>query len=548
MAEYDHIVIGGGAAGCTAAADLARAGRRVLLLEAGHSNRHPLIDMPPGMFKLIGGSKYMTYHTTPPQPQLGGRQHDIPQGNVLGGGSSVNAQVYMRGRPSDYDAWDRLLAGNGTTAAWDWPTMLALYRAMEGNDRLNDALHGTEGPLLVSDPGHVDQTSRWFVQSVQGLGLPYTHDFNGARQAGVGFYQFMNRAGQRCSAVHAMIDPLRGDPNLTIRLRARVDRLLIERGRCTGVAWTDAQGRARTARAGGDVILSAGALVTPKILMLSGLGPADHLRAHGIDVAADLPGVGQNLVDHPEIPIIARATGPFGYFRQGEGLRMLRHGLNFKVFGTGPINSVGFEAGAFFNPDDPAAEPTIQAFFVPIMYLDRDLRNTMAESHGVTITTVLVRPKARGTVTLRSADPAALPVVSPNLLGHPEDMDRMIAGQLFMREALRSGPLGARVAEIVAPSDAQLDRAGMERHCQRFVKTDYHPCSTARMGADGDPMAVLDARMAVRGIENLRVGDMSAPPDLIAGNTNALAMVLGRRCAQFATGAATTRKMPAAAR
>lgn len=534
--EFDHVVIGGGAAGCTAAAALVRAGRKVLLLEAGHSNRHPLIDMPPGIFKLIGGSKYMTYHTTPPQPQLDGRQHDIPQGNVLGGGSSVNAQVYMRGRGTDYDEWHARLSGNAVAEDWSWRTMLPLFRAMEGNDRLNNAFHGTDGPLLVSDPGYIDQTSRWFIQSVQGLGVPYSHDFNGARQAGVGFYQFMNRAGQRCSAANAMLDPLRGDPRLEIRLRARVDRLLIEAGRCVGVRYTDRGGRTHDVRAASDVVVAAGALVTPKVLMLSGLGPADDLRRHGIAVEADLPGVGANLVDHPEIPIIAQTNGAYGYFGQGNGANMLRHGLNFKLFGTGPINSVGFEAGAFFNPSHPDSDPTIQAFFVPIMYLDRDLRNTMRETHGVTITTVLCRPKARGSVTLRSADPAAPPIVSPNLLGHPEDMAHVIEGQLFFREALRTGPLGARVEKIVAPTDDALDRSAMERHCKRFVKTDYHPCSTARMGADGDPMAVLDARLSVRGVANLRVCDMSAPPDLIAGNTNALAMVLGQRCADFILG------------
>jgi len=533
MEHYDNIVIGGGSSGCTAAADLVRAGRKVLLLEAGYSNRHPLIDLAPGMFKLIGNSRYMTYHKTPPQPQLDGREHDIPQGNVLGGGSSVNAQVYIRGRASDYDTWNAGLRQGGNAPRWDWQTMLPYFRGMEGNDRLTGDLHGADGPLMVSDPGHVDDTSRWFVQSMQALGVPYSHDFNGARQTGTGFYQFTNRKGRRASAARVMIDPIRDNPNLTLRLRARVDRLVIEGGTCTGVLWSDAGGVQHHARAASDVIVAAGALVTPKVLMLSGLGPADQLRRHGIAVVADLPGVGANLVDHPEIPIIARANGPYGYFRQGNGLRMLRHGLNFMAFGTGPINSVGFEAGAFVNPDDPAGEPTIQGFFVPIMYLDRDLQNVMKEGHGMTITTVLVRPKSRGSVTLRSANPADLPVVSPNLLSHPEDMDRQIAGQLFFREALRSGPLGARVSEIVAPSDAQLGRAEMERHCRRFVKTNYHPCATARMGPDDDPSSVLDATMAVRGVRGLRVGDMSAPPDLIAGNTNALALVLGRRCAEF---------------
>ena len=533
MADFDHIVVGGGASGCTAAATLVRGGCTVLLLEGGHSNRHPLIDMPPGIFKLISGSRFMTYHTTPPQEHLNGRCQDVPQGNVLGGCSSVNAQVYMRGRPSDFDEWQEVLSSNDLKASWDWSTMLAEYCGMEGNDRLNDEFHGIEGPLLVSDPGYIDQTSRWFIQSMQWLGLPYTSDFNGRTQTGVGFYQFMNREWQRCSAVHAMIDPLRDAKSLTIRLRSRVVGLIIEDGRCRGVRYALPSGVTREVRARSDVILAAGALVTPKLLMLSGIGGRAALEEFNIEVRADLPGVGQNLTDHPEIPIIAKTRVPCGYFGQGSGLAMIRHGLNFKLFGTGPINTVGFEAGAFFNPDDLTAEPTAQAFFIPIMYLDRDLRNSVKETHGVTITTVLCRPKARGWVKLRSTDPEDPPIVSPNLLGHPEDMERVMAAQSFIREALCTGPLGKHVEMIIAPDDKSLDPTGLKRHCQRFVKTDYHPSCTARMGADGDPMAVLDARMQVRGIQGLRVCDMSSTPNLIAGNTNALAMVLGKRCADF---------------
>jgi len=535
--RFDHIVVGGGAAGCVAAARLVSStGRRVLLLEAGYSNRHPLLDMPPGIFKLINNSKYMTYHVTPPQEQLAGRRLDIPQANVLGGGSSVNAQVYMRGRPSDYASWDKLLSGNTDPAPWDWQTLLKYFRAMEGNDRLNNEYHGTEGPLLVSDPGFIDKTSRWFIQSVQALGIPYTHDFNGPTQTGVGFYQFMNRAGHRSSAATAYLAPLNHESNLEIRLRANAQKVLIENGVAVGVRYCDAFHQTHKVYADSEIILAAGALITPKLLMHSGIGPADHLKGFGLEVTLDMPGVGLNLIDHPEIPIISKTAGKYGYFGEGDGLRMLWHGLNYKVFGTGPINSAGFEAGAFINPADPNAEPTIQAFFIPVMYLDRDLKHTVRDSHGVTITTVLCKPKSRGSVTLRSANPDDLPIVSTNLLGHPDDLATVIEGQRFFRRALCQRPLAKRIERIIAPEGGALDDAVLRRHCQRFVKTDYHPCGTARMGRDDDPMSVLDARMRVRGVENLRVGDMSAPPDLIAGNTNALAMVLGQRCADFILG------------
>ena len=536
--EFDHIVIGGGSAGCVAAGQLvAQGGCRVLLLEGGHSNRHPLLDMPPGIFKMINGSKFMEYHTTVPQPHLNGRAHDIPQGNVLGGGSSVNAQVYMRGRPSDYDAWDAELRGNNDGADWSWKAVLPHFRGMEDNNRLLNEHHGAGGQMKVSDPGHIDQMSRWFVQSVQALGEPFNPDFNGASQRGVGFYQFMNRHGRRSSAAYAFLSPIEGDPRLTLRLEARAERILIENGRAVGVQWRDKAGTLHESYTRGEVIVTSGALITPKLLMLSGIGPADHLREHGIDVVADLPGVGQNLIDHPEVPVIATANGPYGYFKQGVGWRMIRNGLQFKLFGSGPILSAGVEAGAFVNPDDPTAEPTIQAFCVPIVYLDRDTRNLVEDTYGLTVTTVVVKPQSRGEVRLRSANPADKPLVSPNLLKDPADMAAMIAGQRFFVRAFQTGPLAERVKRIAIPDPAALDDATLAQHCRRFVKTNYHPASTARMGADGDPMAVLDARMRVRGIEGLRVADMSAVPDINAGNTNAPAMMLGDRCATFVRGA-----------
>lgn len=537
--EFDHIVVGGGSAGCVAAARLvADGGHRVLLLEGGHSNRHPLLDMPPGIFKMINGSKFMHYHTTVPQPHLNGRAHDIPQGNVLGGGSSVNAQVYMRGRPSDYYAWDATLRGNNDGADWSWGAVLKHFRGMEDNNRLNNDFHGVGGKMQVSDPGHIDQMSRWFVQAVQGMGEPFNPDFNGLSQRGVGFYQFMNRHGKRSSAAYAFLSPLQGNRNLTLRLQARAERILIENGRAVGVVWRDKSGTERQSYTKGEIIVTAGALITPKLLMLSGIGPADHLREHGLTVTADLPGVGQNLIDHPEVPIIATANGPYGYFKQGEGWRMLMNGLQFKLFGSGRILSAGVEAGAFVNPTDPTAEPTIQAFCVPIVYLDRDTLTLVENTYGLTVTTVVVKPKSRGEVRLRSANPDDKPLVSPNLLKHPGDMAAMIAGQRFFIRAFQTEPLASRVKRLAIPDPSKLDDATLTEHCKRFVKTNYHPASTARMGADGDPVAVLDARMRVRGVEGLRVADMSAVPDINAGNTNAPAMMLGDRCADFVMGRA----------
>lgn len=532
--QFDHIVVGGGSSGCVAAARLVTdSGARVLLLEGGHSNRHPLLDMPPGIFKMINGSKFMRYHKTEPQAHLNGRIHDIPQANVLGGGSSVNAQVYMRGRPSDYDEWDSLLRSENDYPGWDWKHVLPHFVGMEGNNRLCNERHGAAGPLLVSDPGHIDDLSRWFVQSVQAIGEPFNHDFNGASQRGVGFYQFMNRRGKRSSAAYAFLAPLRDNSNLTVRLNARVRRIESENGRAVGVTYRDASGVDRKAFCDGEVIVAAGSLVTPQLLMLSGIGAPDQLREHGITCVSALPGVGENLIDHPEVPIVAMANGRYGYYKQGVGWRMLRNGLHFKLFGAGPITSAGVEAGAFVNPVDRDGEPTIQAFCVPIVYLDRDTLGLVEDTYGVTVTTVVVKPKSRGFVRLRSSDPDAMPVVSPNLLKDPDDLRTMIDGQRLFIRAFQTSPLRERIKRIGIPDPADLSDEALASHCRRFVKTNYHPSGTCRMGPSNDSLAVLDSNLRVRGIENLRVCDLSAMPNITAGNTNAPAMMLGSRCADF---------------
>ena len=395
-----------------------------------------------------------------PQEHLDGRVHDIPQANVLGGGSSVNAQVYMRGRPSDYDEWHDLLHGDNDYPGWGWADVLPHFRTMEGNNRLYNELHGADGPLLVSDPGHINDMSRWFVQAVQALGEPFNPDFNGPKQRGVGFYQFMNRRGKRSSAAYAFLAPLADNPNLVIRLQSRVRKIEIENGRAVGVTYRDAKGVDHQVYADGEVIVASGALVTPQLLMLSGIGPADQLREHGIACIADLPGVGENLIDHPEVPIIAKANGPYGYYRQGVGWRMLLNGLHFRLFGSGPILSAGVEAGAFVNPADPNAEPTIQAFCVPIVYLDRDTLGLVDDTYGLTITTVVVKPKSRGYVRLRSSDPDDMPLVSPNLLKHPDDARTMIDGQRFFIRAFRTSPLGRAHRAHLDPRSERSERRG----------------------------------------------------------------------------------------
>ena len=531
---FDHIIVGGGSSGCVAAARLVKQARaRVLLLEAGHSHRHPLLDMPPGIFKMINGSKFMRYHKTVPQEHLNGRSHDIPQGNVLGGGSSVNAQVYMRGRPSDYQEWQDLCAERTTIRAGHGRTCCRTFATWR--ETIGCSTSATARRVRCSSPTPaISMISRaGSCRACRRSAIPYNHDFNGPHQRGVGFYQFMNRGGKRSSAAYAFLAPLEGDPNLTVRLHCKAERIEIENGRAVGVIWRDAAGVQRRAAADGEVIVAAGSLVTPQLLMLSGIGAAAQLREHGIECRVDLPGVGENLIDHPEVPIVAMANGPHGYYRQSVGWRMLLNGLQFKLFGTGRVTSAGVEAGAFVNPSNSEGEPTIQAFCVPIVYLDRDALGLLEDTYGVTVTTVVVKPKSRGFVRLRSANPDEMPLVSPNLLKDPADMQAMIEGQRFFLRAFQTQPLADRIARIGIPDPTDLSDQALINHCRRFVKTNYHPSGTCRMGAGDDPMAVLDSRLRVRGVERLRICDLSAMPNINAGNTNAPAMMLGSRCAEF---------------
>ncbi|MEM7046875.1 MAG: GMC family oxidoreductase N-terminal domain-containing protein [Pseudomonadota bacterium] len=533
---YDHIVIGGGSAGSVAASQLVLGGAKVLLLEAGHHHRHPLLDMPPGVFKLLkNGSKFFKTHKSIPQEHLGGRRAEIPQGNVLGGGSTVNGQAYVRGRPSDYDEWHETLRGSNDAIDWSWEAVLPHFMRLEANQKFNNELHGTDGKLIVSDPGYIDDMARWFVQSLQEQGEPFNPDFNGPTQRGAGYFQFTYNKGQRVSAAYAFLDPLKNNENLKIRLRASVQKIVIENGRAVGVIYQDRTGRYE-ARVDGEVILSAGAFITPKILMLSGIGPADHLREHDIDVIEDHAGVGQNLKDHPDCSVVARANGPYGYWKQDRGWNMIRNGLEFRLFGRGRITTTGLEAACFVNPLDPDAPPTHEAYCIPVLYLDDEVLKKVGDGYGVSIQIVLLKPHSVGEVRLASANPADMPLISPNFLKDPRDMQAMITGLRYFRRTMETKPMADKISGLIAPDPADWSDEGLIEHCKRVVKTNYHPVGTAKMGTADDTMAVLDPRMRVRGIEGLRVCDMSAVPEIPAGNTNAPAMMLGDRCADLVMG------------
>ena len=515
--DFDFIVAGGGSSACVAATRLVRDhGARVLLLERGPAKYDWLMRMPAGYMKYLARDKFLEMHKAVPQPQLDGRAPIVPQAKVLGGGSSVNAMVYMRGQREDYDGWDAFLGGD---SGWSYADMLASFRGMESNARLNDAYHGIDGPLQVSDPGHMAEMSRAFVLAAQGCGVPYNGDFNGARQAGVGPMQNTfgrGRSGrmERCDAVRAFLSQVISDPRLTVATGATVTRIVIENERAVGVSYVQ-NGRTVEARAGSEVLLASGTYNTAKLLMLSGVGPADHLAEHGIEVLADLPGVGANLQDHHEVPVIAATNDrSVGYHGEDRGWRMVRNGLQYLAFGTGPVTTIGVDCCCFYDPDG-GERPTIQLYCAPIVYLDRDVTH-VKPTHGVTLTSCLLRPKARGTVRLRSADPFDRPLVT-------------VASMRFARKLLATAPASGLVrGELLPGTEAQSDEA-LQSFCKRMVKTNYHPVGTARMGRVDDPMAVLDTRLRVRGVDALRVIDCAAMPFIPSGNTNAPALAMGDR-------------------
>ncbi len=523
--EYDYIIVGGGSAGCVLAARLTEdADVRVLLLEAGPTDSSPLIHAPAGFFVMSLAAVDWGYRTVP-QRHAAGREMGLAQGRVIGGGSSINAQVFTRGARADYDRW----AQQEGCPGWSFDDIRPCFLRMEDNDTLGAPHHGQGGPLGVSTKT-ANRMTRVFVEACTQAGLLETDDFNGAQQDGAGIYQTTTRRGRRCSAAAAYLTPARGRANLTVETACLARRVLVEHGRAVGVDY-ERNGQRLQARATREVLLTAGGIGSPRLLLLSGIGPAAALHNVGVKVVHDLPGVGQNLHDHYAIDLTYELSGPWGLDRYQRRHWKVVAALQYALLRAGPGVSNIVEGGAFVRVDPASEAPDTQLHFVAGAGVPEGFPR-LPTRNGCMLNAYLLRPKSRGTLSLRSSDPRMPPAIDPNYLADPYDLEMTIASVRMMREIMAQPAFHHFLKREHLPGAG----ADLEDFVRRAGRTAYHPVSACRMGTDA--MAVVDPELRVRGIAGLRVCDSSIMPSVVSSNTNAPTMMIAERATDFLRGGA----------
>lgn len=526
MNDFDIIIVGAGSAGCVLANRLsANPAVRVCLIEAGPPDRNPMIHMPFGLAALAHMRWLNWGYETDPEPELQNRRLFWPRGRVLGGSSSINAMIYMRGHPQDYRDW-AALAG----PEWDWPRVRQIFKDHEDNLALRGEHHGRGGPLTVSNLATPNPLSRAFVRAGVECRLPENPDFNGADQAGVGLYQVTQRRGRRFSAARAFLEPALTRPNLTLITGAQVHRVLFDSRRASGVQLAGRELRLRDA---GEVILSGGTVNSPQLLMLSGIGPGAQLREMGIPVLQDAPEVGANLADHLDITVQAALKG-----REAIGIaptflpRALRAAWSYSRRGQGEFTSNVAEAGGFAASAPGRDRPNLQFHFIPAYLHDHGRRLSLG--YGLTLHVCDLLPKSRGRITLASPDPMAAPRIKAHYLGHPDDLATLVSGLKIARRIIRAPALARHIREETLPGPQVSSDAELEADVRARAETIYHPVGTCRMGLDA--ASVTDTQGRVRGVTGLRVVDASLMPRIIAGNTNAPTMMIAENIARMMLG------------
>jgi choline dehydrogenase len=523
--EFDYVIVGAGSAGCVLANRLSADGKNsVLLLEAGPKDTNLWIHVPLGYGKLFKEKTVNWMYQTEPEPELVGRQVFQPRGKVLGGSSSINGLLYVRGQHEDYDRWRQ--RGN---AGWGYDDVLPYFKKAENQQRGGDKYHGAGGPLPVSDLGHPDPLSAAFIDAAAETGLPVNPDFNGATQEGAGFFQTTTRGGRRASTAVAYLRPALSRRNLQVETSALAQRLLFEGRRARAVEYRQG-GVLRTARARKEILVSGGAYNSPQLLQLSGVGPAELLKQHGIDVVLDAPGVGNDLQDHLQVRLVTHCAQRITLNDiLNHPVRRIMAGARYAAFRTGPLTIAAGTSGAFFRTNPRLATPDVQIHFLP--FSTDKMGEKMHSFSGFSASVCQLRPESRGSLRIRSADPAAPPEIRINYLATETDRTAFVEGIKILRKILAAPALKPFVIGEVEPGPKVVSDEDILNFCRQRGSTVYHPTSTCRMG--NDPLAVVDQRLRVRGIEGLRVVDASIMPDLMSGNTNAPTIMIAEKASDM---------------
>jgi choline dehydrogenase len=524
---YDYIIVGAGSAGCVLAARLsADSSVSVLLLEAGPPDDADEIRAPAALTRLFQ-TVYDWNYSTVPQHRAAGRSIYWPRGKVLGGSSSLNAMIYIRGNRHDFATWRDEYGCMG----WGYENLMPYFRRAEDNSRGASAYHGTGGPLSVTDPRYKSAACEAFIAAAREQGAAANPDFNGPRQDGVGWYQVTQRDGRRCSAATAYLHPALSRPNLTVHTGALVTQVIIEGGQAAGVTYLH-RGEAVTARANGEVILSGGAINSPQLLMLSGIGPADHLIESGISVLVDSPGVGANLADHPMLPVVWSTPSLRGLWEKTGNVGALRWQLTHR----GPLTSNVAESGGFAHSEPGLAAPDLQLHVLPAPFRDQGLADPA--QRAMTVLVGLVDVKSRGRLRLRSADPRHRPAIDPGYLSDGGDARALMAGLKMAREFVTARSMAAICTSEIAPGAHVRSDTELLDYVRAGLVTLYHPVGTCAMGGESRWGSVVDPELRVRGVSGLRVVDASVMPTVPRGNTNAPTIAIAERAADLIAGRA----------